>query len=293
MRTFAWFCHTHFLLIPTPHSTHTHTLPRSGPGVLACYLCYLCKADYMLGAIKQYLSIARACYRERRQPDPMIDIETGHTAVEPLTIMRSIKRLLRGQGRQRYPITRTMIERMSFNLGHNSTILTGAPDYLLALNCRAAMCAAWLGLLRCSELTMKGQIFDPRNHVSRKDVPFWPPRADPQYVEITIPNSKVGPDPLIRQGFVVKLCATKGYLCPVRTMLELFERDPGDSLNRPLFDFRTKDERAARCLPRPARHRLSKHVSAALTSAGCDDTTEEGKHISTHSFRCGGGDGSG
>lgn len=92
MRLFAWFCFTHSLLIATPHSTHTHSLPRSGPGVPVYYLFYLYKAAYMLGTIKQYLSTTRTFCRERKQPDPMIDPTTELTAIEPLVIMRAIKR---------------------------------------------------------------------------------------------------------------------------------------------------------------------------------------------------------
>lgn len=52
MRLFAWFCFSHSLLIATPNSTYTHSLPRSDPCILAYYLCYLYKAAYMLGTIK-------------------------------------------------------------------------------------------------------------------------------------------------------------------------------------------------------------------------------------------------
>lgn len=215
----------------------------------------------------------------------MIDLQTELAAIEPLVIMRSIKRSLRGQGRQRYPITRTMLQQSTFMLARKSDVLTKSTGKLLCLNMRAAMCTAWFGLLRCSEFTLKGAMYNPAKPVGRQHVSFLPSRSNPQLVSITIPDPKVDPDPPIRQGFVVRLYAMGTELCPVQALVDLFDKDPSDDPNRPLFDFRTAQDRAALSPPRPARHRFATHASTILSAVGFDDTTEAGKRISTHSFR--------
>ena len=285
---YAFFCYRYSLLIPVVHSNHTHELPKPDPVILAYYLCYLHHNDYILGTIRKYLSAVRAFYTDRKLDDPHLDSATGRTAVEPLTVLRGIKRGLRGQGRQRFPITRVMLQRTTLILRVVPTTLTGSNDPLLCLNARAAMCMAWFGLLRCSEFTARPELFDARKHVSRKHVTFLPNRANASHVEIVIPGSKVDPDPLVRQGFVLRLYRTDSELCPAQALLDLLEADSDDETTRPLFDFRTADERAARAPPRPTRHRFATHVSDILKEAGFDDTSGTGQRITTHSFRPGG-----
>lgn len=242
----------------------------------------------MLGTIKAYPSTVRTFYADRKLPDPYIGQATGFTAIEPLTIMKATKRDLRGQGRQRFPITRVMMERANLLLRVLPTALTSANDPLLALNVRAAMSVAWVGLLRCSEFTMNTVMFRSDKHVARHHVTFVPNQKHPTYVEIVVPDSKVDPDPLTRQGFVLRLYKTNSALCPAQALCDLFEHDGDPKTLRPLLDFRTSIEREGRAPPRPTRYRFAKCVSTILKAAGFDDTSDTGQRITTHSFRSGG-----
>ena len=288
LRAYTWFCYQHRLLVLTPYHSHTHRLPDSEPIVLAYFLCYLYIANYSLGTIKQYRGAVRTFYVERKLPGPTIDPTTYLSAVEPLTAMRAIKRKLRGQGRARFPVTRSMMQRAGALLTFCPTALSPTPGPLLNVNVRAAMTLAWFGLLRCAELTVSTEKFQSSRHVARSHVSFLPSIENPEMIEVVIPDAKVDPDPLVRQGFLLRLHRTGTDLCPVQAMVDLFRADPSTDLNRPLFDFRTVAERAALAPPRPARKRFAKHVSQVLAAAGFDDTVDGKRVITTHSFRCGG-----
>lgn len=284
---YVYFCFRYSLLVKVNNPPFTHRLPPPDPGVLAYYLCYLYKNNYMLGTIKAYLSTVRTYYADQRLPDPYLDPTTGYSAIEPLTILRAIKRDLRGQGRQRFPVTRVMMQRTGLILRALPDVPTVKPDPLLSLNVRAAMSVAWFGLLRCSGFTMKSEIFRSNKHVPRNNVTFLPNKQNPAHTELVIPDSKVDPGPLVRQGFVLRLYKVDSDLCPVQALPGLFEHDPDDNLMRPLFDFRTQLERT-RAPPRPTRYRFAMRVSTVLKAAGFDDTSDTGQRITTHSFRSGG-----
>lgn len=150
------------------------------------------------------------------------------------------------------------------------------------------MTLAWFGLLRCAEFTISAEKLDASKHVARSHVSLLPTTDDPQMIEVVTPNAKVGPDPLVRQGFLLRLHRTNEDLCPVQAMLDLLRADPGTSSSRPLLDFRAKTERTALAAPRPTRRRLSAHVSQVLAATGFNDTVDGKRVITTHSFRCGG-----
>lgn len=194
---YAYFCYRYALLAKPVPSPFTHQLPPPDQTVLAYYLCYLCKNDYMLGTIKKYPSAVRTFYADCKLHDPYIDPTTGYTTIEPFTILKAIKRDLRGQGRQRFPVTRVMMGRTNFILRALTSTLTDAPDPLLCLNVRAAMSMAWFGLLRCSEFTIRAELFLTHKHVSRNHVTFVPNRQQATHVEVVIPDAKVDPDPLV------------------------------------------------------------------------------------------------
>lgn len=185
-------------------------------------------------------------------------------------------------------MTRVMMQQTNFILRALPTVPTDNFDPLLCLNVRAAMSFAWFGLLRCSEFTMKQELFRPTKHVSRRHITFLPTRENATHVEVIIPDSKVDPDPQVRQGFLPRLYRVDSVLCPVQALLDLFAQDQDVNSDRPLFDFRTQLERNAQAPARPIRHRFATHVSAVLKAVGFDDTSETGQRITTHSFHSGG-----
>ena len=129
----------------------------------------------------------------------------------------------------------------------------------------------------------------PRNGFAfyRKQRPltFFPSQEDPQYMDLSVKESKTSPDPT-RKGFNRRYYKTGTSRCPVAALKKLYDSDPGASALQPLLDYRTSRERSKGKPRKNGSPSFSKWVTKMLAASGIDDQRKL-RGYTTHSFRSG------
>lgn len=209
--------------------------------------------------ILSYLSALRSYHVDR-------NLSTGAFDNPRLDrIIRGGKRLFPYVKALRYPISQSMLERIT------STAIDNQNPDINDLNVNTAFLVAWAGFLRMGEFTYsKAELQDillfERTRLTRNDISF---SDDGQCATLRLKRSKTDVN---HSGVQIILAATSHVTCPVRALRLLFELDP-QSPNAPLFRFR---EGAF------SRDRVLKFLTKRLELAQYGPL-----HYSGHSFRKG------
>lgn len=244
---------------------HMEPLSVLSEDVLCLYIAHCYKTLHLkYTTIKLYLCGIRFAYLRTGVSCPLI----GHddSSVRIKTLLNAVKRIQGQVKRPRHPIDDTILRKICEVLDNG--YVSPYMDCLL----RAACVTAFFGFLRCGELTINQQNFDPTTHLCLGDLTFMD-----NHVLLHLKASKTDP---FRHGLNIPLFKVdNSRLCPFTSLNEyvkkrcqlfvsrntptdpLFLNESGNALNRSNFLF---------------------HVKQILHRLGLDTTSFQG-----HSFRIG------
>ena len=151
-------------------------------------------------------------------------------------ILRGIKRAQNTEKRTRLPITKCHLELFRGLLKPN---ISKRVDELMLW---AAICLAFFGFLRVSELTC-GKTFNPAIHLSRSDISFSPSVDAPVAMFVKVKASKTDP---FKKGVLLTIGSSGTTICAVSALKNylmsisynggpLFQYSDGRFLSRDLF----------------------------------------------------------
>lgn len=166
-----------------------------------------------------YLSALRSYHVDQRMPSEVFDSPW---------IQRIVKgghRLFPGSKRQRLPITKEILDKVTANPSRS------ADD----LNYNTAFKVAWAGFLRVGEFTHTLQDRHNRTFhqtgLTRSDITF---AENDEHVVLRLKRSKTDVN---HTGVEIILAATDSPTCPVKALRQLFDKDP-QAPHAPLFSLR-------------------------------------------------------
>jgi hypothetical protein len=274
LNKFAAFCEDKCLITIHP-ATGEPTLPHIDATLLCFFVQWLPHNKITtFNSLRQYTSAVRGYVRDQGLPDPAFN-DAGDHHPRLYGCMRAMKRRLQTNEVKRTPVTINMLTII------NSAALSGvAMDLHLGLNIAAATSFMFFLLLRVSEITSPSLAFNPATHATRGDVEFhYDEDGELSHAVFSIKAQKSKEH---RPNFTVVLGVTGTHLCPVHLLRRLFQEQPRDDTT-PLFDLRSRVQRAKNQTIHVSRVALTKAVNECLALGDVDTAT-----IKMHSFRQGG-----
>ena len=242
------------------------SLPEISEDIIIMYIAYCHKTLCIrYDTIKLYLSGIRFEYLKRGTKCPLIKSDFSTTRIT--TFLNAVKRNRDTRKRQRHPITATVLTKMCTMLdcGYKSPYV----DSLL----KAVCITSFFGFLRCGEVTISQNEFNPAKNICLIDIKFCD-----THIQLHLKSSKTDP---FKQGVTIPLFKTESnkQLCPYRALAGYLEKRnkkfPNKSACTSPFFLRENGETISRSY-------FLGHVKHILACLGYDNACFSG-----HSFRIG------
>ena len=242
-------------------------LPELSENVFLQYIAY-CYNTLQIkhSTIKLYLSGIRLEYLKEGTLCPLL--KTDNPSYLRITaLLNAVKRIQGKNKRLRLPITGGVLKQMCSVLHHGYT--SPYTDSLLA----AAFISCYCGFLRCGEITVSQNKFDPHRNLCLNDVVFFE-----THMELYLKSSKTDP---FRQGVCISLFKNdaSSSLCPLDALsqyLELRNKYFPDKITADSPFFLTESGEPM------CRSYFVLHVKSILAQLGYDTSS-----YNSHSFRIG------
>ena len=173
-------------------------------------------------------------------------------------VLKGIKRTQGQSKRVRLPITLTHLKLFQLLFSSPST-----HNEMLW----AALKLAFFGFLRVSEFTCPGT-FNPKLHLSCKDITFFSPQGKPKYMKV---NLKVSKTDSFRTGVTLITGCLRTEICPVSAMLKYISHKSSTDADGPLFQLESSAPLT--------RNKFTSLMRDLLATVGINP-----KHYASHSF---------